>query len=1823
MNRGSRGAQPGWYRVDMGDSYRVQAFAYLSRRGEGCIKDYNIYVTDDSTDVPANWGPPVCSGRMTDITNINARVTIDIPPANGRYFVIEALSVYSEAMSVRELWIYGDSVGPVMLPDPMAIRMYTGTAASALYSVLDPPDPAATILADIVVSDFALFSSVVVGGVDVTFGGTDVMTFDGDLNWECKEGAITINASDLAGPSTIQAMESTSGGYTPQNALGAAINVEVVERMVKMNGPLVIGLPYDGFDFRSVQIVDGELPAPGYVPVTLGTPAGASATIVANGDLGIFDGDFESFGTIDVTASAATAGFTTITVTAGNGFIFEESGTDTVTLVVLVTPSPDLYVSFDGSDETGDGTQANPFRTITHALEFAAAVPNVHVGPGTYDTFGGEVFPLAVPPGVAISAWPAEGYLIPDDYVIDGGGAATTLLTYTDVPPELPCSLDSLTITNTKATAITCSNATLDISNCVFSSIVTPQDSFWSAGNPSVILIQNDSKVTLNDCLFTANSGRGTIGLQEGTANNNNSLTATGCTWTGNYASIGTIYGHNNVIARTTLTDCVFTDNNSASSGAHDAPPGTMFYAIGGGTNPVVIERCIASGGNGGSVLSGRNNEFQVQNSLFFDNTPAAGNEFMHGYNWGANVVNCTFVNNGGSFTGRNPARGVNVRNSIISGQSALTTATEDGQKRLTVTNVLLWNTPVGEGYLPASTNIIELAPQFRSATNYHLRATSPAIDAGDNSLVVGEVDLDGNIRILDGKNTGTDVVDLGAYEFDPSVAVPAFKTPQHEYSMYTGSTVSVPVTIDPGAAGAVTADVTYGLDLSGPPTLSFGNGMGPVDLTVTVADTLTNPGTPSTVEIAESSVLGVDPGDFLVYLYAREATLAGNDHLFVKSGEMLDLKVTIPAEAPGDITITVGASAGSGTNVIAWGGAAVIPAGGVESSGSLSIIGGAGVNSITLSIDSGFVFTESGASSLTLTVAQIASPAYVTVDGSDTAGDGTLANPFGSIGYASSLLDAGDEVRVLPGTYTAPGETFPIQPGSVRIVAFDTAGPADPADHVIDGGGASVNLFAFTNTPAEETGCLANFTLTGCTKTAIACNAGVLTVDGCVFTGITTPNFGFWDPYGYSNSISLINDSEVTATSCTFSGNSGRGTVGADLDVANQNNMFTATGCTWTCNTSIIGTIYARFEVNMITSLTECTFDGNRAMGADTHDAPPSCVLYTNIRTGVPSVSIDRCTITNNIGGSILSPSQVRPIRISNTLFANNVAGTGFNQQFMHGYNWGAVVTNCTFVNNIGSLTAWSLTSNTFELENSIVSDQSVLSSNAQQEQLFLHNVILWNTPLGDGYNFAGSTNVIEQDPALTTAPVLMPNGTAIGTHHNNEQYPSRVITYSPTGLTPATTYTAAIKYVVPQTTMGGGNGKARLNLGTGNVELYVETPFIVTPVFTSDATILGIADSQPWAWWTGNITTPAEEPEGGFVLSIDNYDTGLLMDKVEIRSAIGEVIWSAEAEDGTLDPATSPLHLVTFEWYSAADAHLADGSPAIDAGDNEVLTAEDVVDLDGNPRIVDGNGDEVDTVDIGCYEYQGAPGATIASFTVSDRTSGSTLVTNEAAVTVAITVNEPEGITVVNWQITETDAEPAQWLTESPTAYTILAASGADVTLYAWIKDSTDIVSGKAATIYYDTRLPVVSNVVITAGAPGSGTATVTWDTDIPAEGSVMYGAVSMSGATPFTAAENALGTQHTVLISGIADGTNYRLVLVNNEKVEPPIFWPKPWPIEGDANMDCRVNILDLISIRNKLNQDVATGDNWKADVNEDGRINILDLIFVRNKLNTSCP
>ncbi|HUU68817.1 MAG TPA: dockerin type I domain-containing protein [Planctomycetota bacterium] len=58
-----------------------------------------------------------------------------------------------------------------------------------------------------------------------------------------------------------------------------------------------------------------------------------------------------------------------------------------------------------------------------------------------------------------------------------------------------------------------------------------------------------------------------------------------------------------------------------------------------------------------------------------------------------------------------------------------------------------------------------------------------------------------------------------------------------------------------------------------------------------------------------------------------------------------------------------------------------------------------------------------------------------------------------------------------------------------------------------------------------------------------------------------------------------------------------------------------------------------------------------------------------------------------------------------------------------------------------------------------------------------------------------------------------------------------------------------------------------------------------------------------------------------------------------------------------------------------------------------------------------------------------------------------------------------------------------------------------------------------------------------------------------------------------------------------------------------------------LPGDVNLDGKVNILDLIFVRNRLGRNPYSSDYWRADVNADGSINLLDLLLVRSHMGAS--
>jgi len=56
-----------------------------------------------------------------------------------------------------------------------------------------------------------------------------------------------------------------------------------------------------------------------------------------------------------------------------------------------------------------------------------------------------------------------------------------------------------------------------------------------------------------------------------------------------------------------------------------------------------------------------------------------------------------------------------------------------------------------------------------------------------------------------------------------------------------------------------------------------------------------------------------------------------------------------------------------------------------------------------------------------------------------------------------------------------------------------------------------------------------------------------------------------------------------------------------------------------------------------------------------------------------------------------------------------------------------------------------------------------------------------------------------------------------------------------------------------------------------------------------------------------------------------------------------------------------------------------------------------------------------------------------------------------------------------------------------------------------------------------------------------------------------------------------------------------------------------------LPGDVNYDGKVNVLDLILVRNSLGRDPASStEARKADVNADGSVNVQDLLVVRGRL-----
>lgn len=206
-----------------------------------------------------------------------------------------------------------------------------------------------------------------------------------------------------------------------------------------------------------------------------------------------------------------------------------------------------------------------------------------------------------------------------------------------------------------------------------------------------------------------------------------------------------------------TLRDIHFIDNNSGCWGGAVYSGDTGPH---GGVASPLLENCVFIGNttddDGGGFFTwgfsgqGTVSRPVIRNTVFFGNTAAVTGGGITSFG-GADLVleNVTVVGNEALF-----GRDVNIGQATIR-DSILWSDEADGVQiwsQLAVTHSIIKGGHEGEGNL-------DVDPLF-AADGFHLRAGSPAIDAGHGLRDLGQLDVDGQPRLLGLR------VDIGADEF-------------------------------------------------------------------------------------------------------------------------------------------------------------------------------------------------------------------------------------------------------------------------------------------------------------------------------------------------------------------------------------------------------------------------------------------------------------------------------------------------------------------------------------------------------------------------------------------------------------------------------------------------------------------------------------------------------------------------------------------------------------------------------------------------------------------------------------------------------------------------------------------------------------------------------------------------------------------------------------------------------------------------------------------------------------------------------------------------
>ncbi len=228
------------------------------------------------------------------------------------------------------------------------------------------------------------------------------------------------------------------------------------------------------------------------------------------------------------------------------------------------------------------------------------------------------------------------------------------------------------------------------------------------------------------------------------------------------------------------INSCVVRDNSADQYGGGISLKGPSPTVVANpAMNNMLIYNNSANGSGGGGIALFSGAVLNLKHGLIY------ANESPNGKGGGLYLYSATTV--------------ANVVNSLIGENTADSDAQVSGVANITYSNVQGGSS--GEG------NIDE-DPEFIDPDNYnfHFKANSPLVDAGDNDNSSG-LDFEGNSRPFDGDRNGTASVDMGPYEYqntDPQITSdPA--TEATEDQLYTYQVVAA----DPDTNEVLTYSLT------------------------------------------------------------------------------------------------------------------------------------------------------------------------------------------------------------------------------------------------------------------------------------------------------------------------------------------------------------------------------------------------------------------------------------------------------------------------------------------------------------------------------------------------------------------------------------------------------------------------------------------------------------------------------------------------------------------------------------------------------------------------------------------------------------------------------------------------------------------------------------------------------------------------------------------------------------------------------------------------------------------------------------------------------